>query len=108
MEPRAISSNRPCVLFSLNEVTETDIAAIRHLLDAGAEIVVVQENHFDAALEIIKKLRDSTACNTSSYDEPSDCNVDLLQVAQKSSAPISRAKPPYGFKHRRRRRFKVN
>ena len=43
MEPETTTPNRPCVLFSVNEVTETDVAAIRHLLDAGAEIVVVQE-----------------------------------------------------------------
>ena len=59
MEPETTTPNRPCVLFSVNEVTETDVAAIRHLLDAGAEIVVVQEKHFDAALETIKKLRDN-------------------------------------------------
>lgn len=46
-----------CVLFSVREANETDVAVMKKLAAAGCEIVVVQEDHFDAALKAIEAAR---------------------------------------------------
>ena len=52
------SVRRPaCVLFSVREANETDISVMKKLAAAGCEIVVVQEQHFDAALKAIEAVR---------------------------------------------------
>lgn len=47
----------PCVLFSVKEANETDVAVLKKLGDAGCEIVVVQEHHFEEALKCIERVR---------------------------------------------------
>ena len=49
-----------CVLFSVREANETDVAVMKKLAAAGCEIVVVQEEHFDAALKAIEAVRRRT------------------------------------------------
>lgn len=47
----------PCVLFSVKEANETDVAVMKKLCAAGYEIAVVQEQHFEKALECIERVR---------------------------------------------------
>ena len=55
------SVRRPaCVLFSVREATETDVAVMKKLAAAGCEIVVVQEQHFDDTLKAIEAVRRRT------------------------------------------------
>lgn len=53
-----------CVLFSVREANETDVAVMKKLAAAGCEIVVVQEHHFDAALKAIEAVRRRTPNNS--------------------------------------------
>lgn len=46
-----------CVLFSVKEISEMDIEAMKKLCDIGCEIVVVQEEHFEKALGAIESIR---------------------------------------------------
>lgn len=47
----------PCVLFSVKEANETDVAVMKKLCAAGYEIAVVQEQHFEKALKCIERVR---------------------------------------------------
>jgi len=55
-----VRSRPACVLFSVRDANETDVAVMKKLADAGCEIVVVQEAHFDAAFKAIEAVRRRT------------------------------------------------
>lgn len=47
----------PCALFSVKEITEREVEAIKRLSDAGYEVIMVGEEHFETALRCIERVR---------------------------------------------------
>ena len=70
-----------CVLFSVGEANETDVAVMKKLATAGCEIVVVQEAHFDTAWKAIAAARRRTLNEAVfTYDEVTHALCDACRL----------------------------
>ena len=50
----------PCAIMTVSAVMEADCAALKKIVDAGMEVVVVPDKDFEEACRIVEKVRRET------------------------------------------------